>query len=99
MGKFTDLPAAENDADVFAQKIIQCGFDPKDVTTLKNVNFKQIKEQMWKYNRFLNKNQDDKKTLIVIYFAGHGVMLKNENHIVVLESEENKLYYRLEYQS
>ena len=56
MGKFTDLPAAENDADVFAQKIIQCGFDPKDVTTLKNVNFKQIKEQMWKYNRFLNKN-------------------------------------------
>ena len=76
MGKFTNLPAAEKDADVFAQKIIQYGFRPENVTTLKNVNYKQIQAQMRKYNRILNDNFDDeKKTLIVIYFVGHGVML------------------------
>ena len=43
LGKgFGDLPEAENDADLFAKKILQLGFDPDNVTKLKNINLKQI---------------------------------------------------------
>ena len=53
---------------------------------------------MRKYRNILSDNSDAKlKTLVVIYFAGHGVMFKNENNIVVLESEEKKRLYRLEF--
>ena len=76
LGKgFGDLPEAENDADFFAKKILQLGFEPDNVTKLKNINLKQIQSQIRKYNKTLNNNSDaHKKTLIVIYFAGHGVM-------------------------
>ena len=47
-----------------------------------------MQAQVNKLRKALNENyKAEKKTLIVIYFAGHGVMLKNENNIVVLESE------------
>ena len=36
------------------------------------------------------------KTLLLIYFAGHGVMYKNLNNIVAVESNENKRLYGLE---
>ena len=53
---------------------------------------------MKKYRRVLSDNSDAKlKTLVVIYFAGHGVMFKNENNIVVLESDVKKRLYRLEF--
>ena len=32
----------------------------------------------------------------MIYFAGHGVMYKNSNHIVVLENDKKKRFYNLE---
>ena len=32
----------------------------------------------------------------MIYFAGHGVMCRNVNNIVVLESEERRRFYKLE---
>ena len=51
------------------------------------------------YNKILNKSQDDKKTLIVIYYAGHGLMVRNENKIVVQEKTEDKYLYNLEFQS
>ena len=99
LGKgFADLPEAQNDADFFADKILQCGFEPNNVTKLKNINLKQIQDQIKKFRKTLNNNLDaDKKTLIVFYFAGHGVMLENENHIVVLESNKTKQFYRLEF--
>ena len=33
---------------------------------------------------------------MVIYYAGHGVMCKNVNNIVVLEQNEKKRLYKLE---
>ena len=80
--------------------MLQIGFKPENVIKLKNVNLKQIQDQVKKFRKTLNNNSDDdSKTLIVIYFAGHGVMLKNENNIVVLESDKSKRLYRLEYLS
>ena len=53
---------------------------------------------MKKFRKALSDNCDaNLKTLVVIYFAGHGVMLKNENNIVVLERDEKKRLYRLEF--
>ena len=49
-----------------------------------------MQAQVNKIRKTLNNNSTDKKTLVVIYFAGHGVMLKNENNIVVLESDKKK---------
>ena len=49
-----------------------------------------MQAQVNKIRKTLNNNSTDQKTLIVIYFAGHGVMLKNENNIVVLESDKKK---------
>ena len=39
------------------------------------------------------------KTLVVIYYAGHGVMFKNENNIVVIESDQKNRLHRLEHHS
>ena len=95
---FADLRGAEKDADIFEKNILQCGFDQNNVTKLKNVNFNQIKNQLTKYRRVLSDGSDAKKnTLLVIYYAGHGVMLRNENNIVVLENDKNKQLYRLEF--
>ena len=55
---------------------------------------------MKKFRSALTENlKAEKKTLVVIYYAGHGVMLKNENNIVLLEENENKRLYRLEQHS
>ena len=52
---------------------------------------------MKKIRKKLSDNSEaEKKTLVIIYFAGHGVMLKNENNIAVLETDEKKRYYGLE---
>ena len=59
-----------------------------------------MQDQVKKIRKALNdNNKAEKKTLIVIYFAGHGVMLKNENNIVVLEDDTSKRLYRLEFHS
>ena len=47
-------------------------------------------------NKLSDNSEAEKKTLVIIYFAGHGVMLKNENNIAVLETDENKRFYGLE---
>ena len=53
-----------------------------------------MKDCINKIRRTLNDNSKaELKTLLVIYFAGHGVMFKNQNNIVLLESEKkNQLY-------
>ena len=59
-----------------------------------------MQAQVNKLRKALNDNyKAEKKTLAVIYFAGHGVMLKNENNIVVLEDDKSKRFYRLEFHS
>ena len=53
---------------------------------------------MKEYRKAIADNYDaELKTLVVIYYAGHGVMFRNENNIVVLESDEKKRLYRLEF--
>ena len=43
----------------------------------------------------INKKQD-LTTLVVFYYAGHGCMYKNQNHIIVLEEDEKKQLFPLE---
>ena len=59
-----------------------------------------MKAHFSRYRKILTTNSENETdTLIVIYYAGHGVMLKNENNMVVLESEEKNRFYNLEAQS
>ena len=87
---FSDLPAAEVDADNFARKILEYGFEPENVQMQKQVNLKQMQNLINDYRKTLNKNfyDDSMKTLLVIYYAGHGVMYMNQNNIVVVEEEK-----------
>ena len=85
------------DVNTFSSKILDFGFDKKDVIKEENVNNKQIRAHIQKYMRTLEENKNKKKkTLVVIYFAGHGVMLKNQNNIVVLDKDKKKRYFNLE---
>ena len=39
---YGDLPAAKDDVDFFAAKILEFGFDPSNIVKDENVNFKAM---------------------------------------------------------
>ena len=51
---FGDLPAAKDDVDYFAAKILEFGFEPENVIKLENVNQKEMMKNITQLSKTLN---------------------------------------------
>ena len=50
---FPDLKDAKKDVDFFEKKILQFGFDPKDVKKVEQIKLKEMQKQMKDYRDIL----------------------------------------------
>ena len=65
--------------EIFSKNIQQYGFD-QDMDIIQKTNFSaaEVKKILMRYQTKINSNMDsNKKTLIVVYYGGHGMMKDN----------------------
>ena len=73
-----DVPGVRDEVNNFAEKILEFGFKPSNVFKAENVNYTTIMQQIENIREIIKKNhKKGLKTLVVIYFAGHGCMYLN----------------------
>ena len=72
---FADLNEVQDDIEVFSRNIAEYGFGDTDILEKKNINNKSIKKIFNEYQSKINNNAaTNRKTLTIVYYAGHGMM-------------------------
>ena len=96
---FCDLPAVYNDLDNMRQGLKdKLGAQDSEITELRDADFARISATLQSTNEriILNWAQGKKKTLVLVYYAGHGVM-KNFTNIVCNDARRpHNIFYPLE---
>ena len=76
---FADLPEVLQDMEVFSRNIEKYNFvSDLDIVQKTNLSIAVIKKIFLGYQRRINDSSDsNKKTLTVVYYGGHGMMMDN----------------------
>ena len=74
--KFADLEQVDQDAINVKRGVIGLGARKTDITEVENADFQELYSLMQELRDEIRENwrNGEKKTLIFVYFAGHGVM-------------------------
>ena len=83
-GKFADLQHVDEDAFNVKRGVEGLGARTSDIIIDENIDFNKFKEIIHDMRNEISDNwrNGEKKTLIFIYYAGHGVMTKGMTHAV-----------------
>ena len=81
--KFADIPNVDDDATNVKNGLIELGARRSDIIEVENADFKAFKALIREMRDEISENwrNGEKKTLIFVYYAGHGVMT-NMTHAV-----------------
>ena len=83
------MPGVRDELNNFAEKILEFGFKKKNVLKVENADYSAIMEKIEFVRNLVTKNhKKGLKTLVVVYFAGHGCLYLNQNNIIVLEEDK-----------
>lgn len=75
LGGFADIPEALDDIKVIRQGLKRLKFKSEELLLLKNPSYQEIKVAIDQSSRDIYQNNiDGKKTLLFVYYAGHGMM-------------------------
>ena len=75
---FVDLPEVEDNIKLFSEEILKYGFSPTQVTVKKNVSYADMKDLSAEIkSKIVINKKAGRKTLMLIYYAGHGMMQNN----------------------
>lgn len=98
-GSFADIPHVDTDATNVKKGVLGLGARRSDIIELENASFDEIKSVIRDLRDDISDNwrNGEKKTLIFVYYAGHGVMT-NMTHAVCNGGVRNsKARYPLEH--
>ena len=94
-GGFCDLEDCAQDLVTFKNGLKNYGFGRRDITCEEDVDYNGLKELMDSLRvELINNGKSKIKTLLVIYYAGHGCMRGNTTQVVL--NDQAKTFYPME---
>ena len=90
-----DLPAVKEDLKTIELGVMHLGFTKDEIQVMEEPSFADIKKTMYTVqNKIYNANEEGEKTLLFVYYAGHGIQ---SNMTQIITNGGQKFKYPLEY--
>ena len=96
---FEDLDAVDQDISNMQNGLQSLGFRQDETTTMREADFEGFSEKIHQTNlSILNNWKQKKRTLVIVYYAGHGILRGQTKALCNSASRALKAYYPLERQ-